>query len=159
MTFILILVIQVQNLTFHWRHRTDVSGCKIGEGRSSLNLSKCQNLYQKMKLRVNQPAPAISNILKIPCSNTILIEEFLKMTVQIFKAMSCDKVSWLQSPGSYVVTRETERRKVRSHGALRVTGNISGWLLNWKQDTFLDTVFIMDVRTGPYLHSQSTQSW
>ena len=145
MTFILILVIQVQNLTFHWRHRSDVSGCKIGEGRSSLNLSKCQNLYQKMKLRVNQPAPAISNILKISSSNTILIEEFLKMTVQIFfKAMRCDKVSWLQSPDSYVVTRETERRKVRSHGELRVTGNISGWLLNWKQDTFLDTVFIMD---------------
>ena len=69
-----------------------------------------------MKLRVNQPAPTIKYTENLG-SNTILIEEFLKMTVQIFKAMRCDKVSWLQSPGLYVVTRETERRKVRSHGA------------------------------------------
>ena len=64
-----------------------------------------------------------------------------------FKAQAC--MLWLgkQRGEKWGVTGRT------------VTGNISGWLLNWKQDTFLDTVFIMDVRTGPYLHSQSTQYW
>ena len=36
-----------------------------------------------------------------------------------------------------------QRGEKRGVTGCRVTGNISGWLLNWKQDTFLDTVFIM----------------
>ena len=153
MTFILILVIQVQNLTFHWRHRTDVSGCKIGEGRSSLNLSKCQNLYQKMKLRVNQPAPAISNILKIPCSNTILIEEFLKMTVQIFKAMSCDKVLWVRC--DRLVCCDSGNREEKSEES---RGAESDWEYFWLIAQ-LKTRYIPRYclyhgrRTGPYSHT------
>ena len=157
MTFILILVIQVQNLTFHWRHRTDVSGCKIGEGRSSLNLSKCQNLYQKMKLRVNQPAPAIK-YWKSQDLNTILqtrLKSFSRWQYKFSKLWVVTKSLGFKAQARMLWLGKQRGEKWGVTG-LRVTGNISGWLLNWKQDTFLDTVFIMDEEQA--LTCKSTQS-
>ena len=81
--------------------------------------------------------PAVSNTKNLRLQSWL---KFLKMTTQISELWVVTKSSDF---ASYVVTRGAERRKARSHGGQRVTGNISGWLLNWKQDTFLDTVFIM----------------
>ena len=90
-----------------------------GQGRSNLNLSKCQNLFKMMKLRVNL-LHQISR-LRIYTSQASLVIEVSQDDNTLFKAMGCDKVFWLRcdSPGSDVVTFS----QVTRHG---MTGNISG---------------------------------
>ena len=94
-----------------------------GQGRSNLNLSKCQNLFKMMKLRVNL-LHQISR-LRIYTSQASLVIEVSQDDNTFFKAMGCDKVFWLRcdSPGSDVVTFSEENSQVTGR---RVTGNISG---------------------------------